>query len=201
MAALTPKQFYFLRHGETAWNRRGVMQGLTDIELDPIGERQAREVAPAIAALPIATICASPLIRARRTAEIVNAHNAPMILINDLKECSFGVYEGKPSGGAWREEWRNGARLEGVEAFDDYVARIIRGINQALTHPGPVLVVGHGGNFWAIERFAVKHAGIRVPNCGLFRLDPPAAADDPAWVSTLLAQPASPSVAIGEKAG
>ena len=196
---LTPKQFYFLRHGETAWNRRGIMQGLTDIELDPVGEHQAREVAAAVAALPIATICASPLIRARRTAEIVNANNTPIVLIDDLKECGFGVYEGKPSNGAWREEWRNGARLEGVEPFEDYVIRIIRGINQALTHPGPVLVVGHGGNFWAIERFAVKHAGIRVPNCGLFRLDPSTGANDPAWTSTLLAQPASPSVAIGEK--
>jgi probable phosphoglycerate mutase len=201
MAALKPVQFYFLRHGETAWNRRGVMQGHTDIALDPVGEHQAREVAPAVAALPIATICASPLLRARRTAEIVNVHKAPIVLIDDLKECGFGIYEGQPSDGAWRNEWRKGARLPGVEAFEDYVARIVGGINQALTHPGPVLVVGHGGNFWAIERFAVKHAGIRVPNCALFRLDPPLEADDPVWSSTLLAQPASPSVAIGEKVG
>ena len=40
-------EIWLIRHGETAWNRRGIMQGFTDIELDPVGEHQAREVAPA----------------------------------------------------------------------------------------------------------------------------------------------------------
>jgi hypothetical protein len=60
-----------------------------------------------------------------------------------------------------------------------------------------VLVVGHGGNFWAIERLMGLSSGARVANCALFRIDPPVAGDTH-WRSTLLAQPATPSVAIGE---
>jgi probable phosphoglycerate mutase len=195
---LKPVSFYFLRHGETAWNRRAIMQGHTDIALDPAGEHQAREVAAAVAALPIATICASPLQRALRTAEIVNVNRRPIALIDELKECCFGVYEGQPSNGPWREAWRKGATLPGVEPFEDFVTRVLAALTKALQFPGPVLVVGHGGNFWAIERLMGAPGGVRVANCALFRVDPPATGDDPHWRSTLLAQPASPSVAIGE---
>ena len=96
--------FYFLRHGETDWNRRRVMQGHTDIALNDAGIRQAQDIAPAVARLPIKTICTSSLGRAWRTAEIVNGNNVPLVVIDSLKECGFGVYEGQDSNGSWRVE-------------------------------------------------------------------------------------------------
>ena len=199
MAALTPVPFYFVRHGETDWNHRRIMQGTSDIELNAVGVSQAEEVAGVAENLGIATVCVSPLKRARRTAEILNRGNAPVVVIDDLKECSFGVYEGQSAAGAWREEWRAGASIPGGESFEDYVARALSGLNQALAHPGPVLVVAHGGTFWAIERHALKGERVRVANCVLFRLTPGASADA-AWRYDMVSEPTSPHVAMGEKA-
>jgi broad specificity phosphatase PhoE len=197
MTRLTPVSFYFLRHGETDWNRRRVMQGHTDIPLNACGIAQAEEVAPAVARLAIATICCSTLGRARCTAELVNTNNLPIVVIDDLKECGFGIYEGQDSDGAWREAWRAGGAIPGGESLDDYVTRLARGLNSALANPAPVLIVGHGGSVWPLERLAGIPPGLRIPNCALFRFDPPAGGRGP-WSCTSLAEPASPSVAIGE---
>src|SRR5690606_10907779 len=103
---LTRTPFYFLRHGETDWNRRRIMQGHTDTPLNACGVEQAKSIARDIADLEIATICCSPLLRARQTAAEVNAPlNRPVVIIDALKECAFGVYEGEPSNGAWRDSW------------------------------------------------------------------------------------------------
>lgn len=194
---LTPVSFYFLRHGETDWNRRRVMQGHRDIPLNACGIAQAEEVAPAVAKLPIATICCSTLGRAKRTAEIVNTRGAPLVVIDDLKECGFGIYEGQDAAAAWREGWRKGEPIPGGESLVEYSARLLRGMNTALAQPGPVLIVGHGGSVWPLERFAGIATGLHIVNCALYRFDPAAPEGGP-WTYTALAQPASPSVAIGE---
>ena len=197
MTRLTPVPFYFLRHGETDWNRRRIMQGHTDIPLNACGVTQAEEVAPAVARLPIVTICCSTLGRARRTAEIVNTMKAPIVVIDDLKECGFGIYEGQDAGGAWREDWRKGAAIPEGESLDVYTARLARGFNQALSNPGPVLIVGHGGSVWPLERLAKIAAGLKIANCALYRFDPPADGAD-SWTYTAVAEPSSLSVVIGE---
>ena len=69
--ALNPIPFWFLRHGETDWNAQGLSQGRTDIPLNAIGLMQAARAAEAMRGRGIATIVASPLDRAYRTAEIV----------------------------------------------------------------------------------------------------------------------------------
>lgn len=187
--------FYFLRHGETDWNRRRVMQGHTDIALNDAGMRQAHDLAPAVAALPIKTICASPLARARRTAELVNVNAAPIVTIDALKECGFGIYEGQDSGGDWRAAWMSGGAIEGGEKRADFIARVHGALAEALSHPGPVLIAAHGGTFWALE--ALLGETIHVQNCTLFELNPPAPGQK-FWTSKQLACPVEPSLAIGQ---
>ena len=34
---------YLMRHGETFWNKKGLIQGSSDIELTPYGEELARD--------------------------------------------------------------------------------------------------------------------------------------------------------------
>ena len=189
--------FYFLRHGETDWNRRRVMQGHTDIALSDVGVRQAEDVAPAVAQLPIKTICTSTLMRARRTAEIVNVNAAPIITIDALKECGFGVYEGQDSGGAWREGWMVGGAIEGGERRVDYIARVHRALVEALSYPAPVLIVAHGGTFWAMEDLLGET--VHVQNCTLYELRPPAGSAAH-WTAHHLACPVKPGLAIGQGA-
>ena len=68
---LTPVPFWYLRHGETDWNAQGVSQGSIDIPLNATGIAQAKAAAEQMVGLGIRTIVASPLSRARVTAEIV----------------------------------------------------------------------------------------------------------------------------------
>jgi len=198
MSLLKPVPFYFLRHGETDWNQRRIIQGQTDTDLNQTGEQQAAYVAAHVAALDVTTICCSTLLRACRTAEIVNRERRLSVLhIANLMECSFGEVEGQPSNGDWVETWRQGGPMPGGETYDTYTRRILRAFNEALEQPGPVLIVSHGGNFWALEHHGLIPPGPRVPNCGLFRLEPPAS-DSKYWHVKQLAAPPGVSLAIGE---
>lgn len=85
------------RHGETPWNREGRYQGHTDIPLAESGEGQARALGARLAEVRIDRAVASPLVRARKTAELIlGSARAPMLGFDDgLKEISHGKWEGK----------------------------------------------------------------------------------------------------------
>jgi broad specificity phosphatase PhoE len=59
---LTHAMFFFLRHGETSWNREQRTQGREDVPLNSNGLDQARRACELVRGLQIATVCASPLI-------------------------------------------------------------------------------------------------------------------------------------------
>src|SRR4051812_26388074 len=85
-----------VRHGETAWNRDGRYQGRTDIPLSETGQAQVAALGRRLASLPIAVAYASPLSRAKTTAEAILA-GRPIGLSLDagLVEISHGGWEGK----------------------------------------------------------------------------------------------------------
>jgi len=176
---ITPTPFYFLRHGETDWNKLRLMQGQTETALNTTGIFQAEAASQFLAKRKIATICTSPLRRARHTADIIAKQHpgANVVEIDDLKESNFGSYEGHPSG-PWREAWMKGEELPGAELFEDFLERCLSAINRALENPGPVLIVSHGGVFYAIRRWALGGAAVRTGNCELMALAPPKARDE-----------------------
>jgi broad specificity phosphatase PhoE len=64
------------------------------------------------------------------------------------------------------------AERHGGEPFSVFVSRAVDGLNQALAHPGPVLVVAHGGIFCAVQaRVRVDYDG-DMTNGVPVRLDP-----------------------------
>lgn len=80
-----------LRHGHTAWNRAGRIQGATDIPLDdPARAELAGFMLPA--PWSAADLWASPLSRAAETARIVGDRD-PM-LAPELSEMNWGKWEG-----------------------------------------------------------------------------------------------------------
>lgn len=83
------------RHGETPWNADGRYQGQEDIALSPIGEAQATALSARLRDEPIARAVASPLSRARRTAEIALGDRAAMLTVDSgLMEIAHGEWEG-----------------------------------------------------------------------------------------------------------
>ena len=143
------------RHGQTAWNALGRLQGHTDVPLDEVGRGQARALADALADAGVTAIWTSDLARARQTAEIVAAALAlpAPTLDPDLRERRFGAFEGltrdecatrHPE--AWRSYTAGTGDPAGAETRADAAARIARALDRvASTDGGPALVVNHGG--------------------------------------------------------
>ena len=111
-------KLYFTRHGQTIWNVEGKVCGATDIELTELGHKQAIELGERIKAdknIKIDEIVASPLIRAKNTAEhISEITGIPMHTDMRVIEQNFGKYEG---GGRRSKEFSE-ARNNFVYSFD-----------------------------------------------------------------------------------
>ena len=88
---------YIMRHGETDWNKKGLIQGRIDIPLNEDGVAAAIKTREGFEKEYIVfdKIFSSPYIRAMKTAEIIaETKNTPVISNSDIQEMSFGDYEG-----------------------------------------------------------------------------------------------------------
>jgi broad specificity phosphatase PhoE len=172
-----PQQdFFFLRHGQTDWNLQGRFQGHTDIALNATGLAQAESAAQLLAAHRIDVIAASPLLRARQTAEIVGRKlGKTPSFDDDLKERRFGRFEGlvvnevKASLGLQPHERLKQHLPDDAEQWHETTARTARVVGTWLErHPASsVLFVAHSGLFDALHemilgvRIEPKHAPYR----------------------------------------
>ncbi|MCW2537504.1 MAG: putative phosphoglycerate mutase [Modestobacter sp.] len=85
-----------VRHGQTEWSRSGQHTGVTDLPLLPEGEDDARRLRSVLGQRQITHAFVSPLLRARRTAELAGLFdgNVETALEPDLVEVDYGGYEG-----------------------------------------------------------------------------------------------------------
>ncbi len=67
-------KIYLIRHGETDWNQQGRFQGREDIALNENGINQAMRCGAALSKGRFRAVITSPLVRARKTGEIVAEH-------------------------------------------------------------------------------------------------------------------------------
>jgi len=134
-----------IRHGETEWSRDRRHTGVTDLPLLPEGEAAARALAPRLAEEDFDLVLASPLLRARETAELAGL--APE-LDPDLREWEYGEYEGRTTAEIREErpgwdQWRDGC--PGGESAADVGARTDRVIARVLdSGADTVALVAHG---------------------------------------------------------
>ncbi|PWB96656.1 histidine phosphatase family protein [Salinibacterium hongtaonis] len=139
---------YLIRHGETDWNKTRRIQGRSDIPLNETGRRQALRAAAQLAGHHWDHIVASPLSRARETAQII-AHElglAEPIVIPELVERNYGQAEGLTRtelDARFPEE----AAVPGRESRFEVAGRAIPALialGEEFTN-GSVLAVTHGG--------------------------------------------------------
>jgi broad specificity phosphatase PhoE len=173
-ATLAPVPFWFLRHGETDWNAQGISQGNVDIPLNATGIAQARGAAEKLRTRGIATIVASPLSRARVTAEFVGeALGLPVALDADLREVAFGVQEGQAMSG-WFADWVSGAFTpQGAETFATLRRRAVAAVDRATALPPVVLVVSHGALFRSLRSAMGIEPNMRTQNAVPIFCEPP----------------------------
>ena len=162
---LEHRSFYYLRHGQTEWNLSGRAQSQQDVELNATGRAQAASAIPKLLQTGITAICVSPLKRALETASIISAAlQIPTLVVDDLKEACWGECEGARKG-AWFEQWKAGVTPVGAEPFDEFIGRGLRGLNTALESGERVLIVAHGGTYWAVESATGVRLEEDAPNC------------------------------------
>ncbi len=158
------RRILLTRHGQTAWNALGKLQGHTDIALNDLGRDQARALAETVRSAGITAVWTSDLVRARETGEIAAAAlglAAPTI-DPTLRERQFGVFEGltrdecatqHPE--AWQAWMAQTGAPPGGEPREAAVARMADALARiAATGGGPALVISHGGvmRLWLISR-------------------------------------------------
>ncbi len=154
---------YLTRHGETAENAAGLVQGRgLDPDLNAVGRAQAEALARHLAGVPLAAVATSTQKRSQQTAAPVLAeHPGAVLVVRDgLDEMDWGVHEGRGFTPASRDRetatdyerlnahWNageTGLRVSGGESPDDVWARVRPVLAElgAAYPEGDVLVVSH----------------------------------------------------------
>lgn len=168
------KHFYMIRHGETEANVAKIMAGSMDSPLTQNGIDQAKKAAGIVSMLnnKPKTIVHSHLSRARDTANHINALlNAPIYEDPDFAELNAGDWEGVPYDQC-QELLVGWQTPPGGESFNEFCERLKRAKNTHLQrHPGPVLIVCHGGVFRAFGKiYGLNMPGVK--NCHLYEFEP-----------------------------
>lgn len=159
--------FYFLRHAQTDHNVHRIYDDENEIELNQTGIQQALELQQVIANLPIATVCSSPLRRAQQTKEIVlKGKMFKDVVLEDLRECPSALWRlflASESRSLTPQEW---------EIIQGFINRIDQGLNQAFQHDDPLLLIAHGGTYWALSHLLKLEGNRKVDNCTLVEIFP-----------------------------
>jgi broad specificity phosphatase PhoE len=139
-------ELWLIRHAETEWSKAGRHTGLTDIPLTEEGRAHAATLPQRLGGQCFAAVFASPLQRARETAELAGLGDQAQVR-DDLVEYDYGDYEGITTDEIRRARpgwylWRDG--VPGGEQPDDVGARADRIIAEALAVDGDVALVAHG---------------------------------------------------------
>ncbi len=156
-----PQKLILIRHGHTAHNKKKILQGWLDTELDEIGINQAKKVAERLTSFKIDAIYTSDLKRAKRTAqEIAQKLGKRVTSTPHLRETNLGIFQGQP----WKnlpshlkELWDRHIQafknedLYWKEHQGESLAEIYHRLTQLLDHlktkhsNQQVLLVTHGG--------------------------------------------------------
>ena len=167
-------KLFCVRHGETFHNLSNRIQGQSDSELSPLGQRQCRAVAEALGTLAIDAIIASPLRRALDSARCVaDKLNLSVEVDPRLMEIHAGIFQGH----CWDEidrqfpaeaaRWRSqnpDYRIPQGESRRDLMNRA-RDAFCAIREAGyrQAIVVAHGGTLSAAFKSLLEIPAERNP--------------------------------------
>lgn len=177
-----------VRHGETAWNAEGRVQGQLDIPLNATGLRQARAVASALKGEAFDAVYSSDLVRALQTAQ----PSADMVrkqvqLDPRLRERHYGVFQSityAEAKGRFPEDY---ARFkakdldfdfetgESLRGFDERVLLFFRELLESRKGQN-LLIFTHGGVLEIVYRHATGRGlttprDFEIPNAAINRIE------------------------------
>ena len=184
---MTVTRLCLIRHGETAWNAEGRVQGQLDIPLSPTGLAQAKAVAAALKGESFDAIYSSDLVRVRQTAQPSADQFKKSVLLDErLRERHYGVFQSITYVEAKERFPEDYARFrakdldfdfetgESLRGFDERVLVFFRELLEAKKGQS-LLIFTHGGVLEIVYRHATGRGlttprDFEIPNAALNRV-------------------------------
>lgn len=182
------KEIYIIRHGETEYNRKGIIQGSgVNKPLNETGRQQSALFFDRYMDVGFDAIVHTNLIRTQETVSpFIRQNNADVIEMPELREISWGIFEGLPYSPEMKKDyndmiasWGRGdyaARLEGGESAEELMQRVTKGLNSIFSmEADKILVCSHGRTMrclmCVIEDLHLKHMEtVHHSNTGLYKV-------------------------------
>lgn len=167
---------YIVRHGETEWNLKGIIQGHQDSALTPQGINQAKKLGKHLKDIKFDFAFSSDLLRTKKTAELISLeHNLTVQTSNLLRERYMGRMEGMEYAIAKKKFADHFSKLasmsldqrfnhkpyQDIESDGEMITRFITILREiSIGNPDKTgLIVTHGG----IMRVFLMHLGWATP--------------------------------------
>ncbi|MFK4785544.1 histidine phosphatase family protein [Fusobacterium sp. MFO224] len=166
---------YFVRHGQTIWNKEGIFQGIKDSPLTELGRNQAEKLKEKLNPINFTHFYSSPLGRAQETLAILTKDRVdPKIdTITNFREINLGKMEGVPKEifeetypNQFYNFWNDGKHYDPTEfsgeTFQSVYERAQDGLQELIEKhdsEDTLLIVSHGILLEAIFTF-IKKEGI-----------------------------------------
>ncbi|MBN7815733.1 histidine phosphatase family protein [Algoriphagus pacificus] len=163
------KKIYLVRHGQTDFNLKGVVQGSgINADINETGRKQAALFFEAYKDVPFDQLYHTALIRTKQSIQGFLDLGIPVETLPELNEISWGDYEGTPmtpDESQYYEhmlgQWKLGNldyAIAGGESPNIVAARMIKGIEKIINGPGEtILVCMHGRAMRIFLSLIMKH--------------------------------------------
>ena len=150
------RKLYIVRHGQTDFNKRGVVQGSgVDAPLNDFGRKQAQRFYEAYRHLPLDRVYTSALQRTHQSVAQFIDDGLPHQSLAQFNEIHWGNKEGQSFSPENHDQykqvvqaWADGdehARITGGESAREMGDRLQAGMEQVLNQPGEhILICMHG---------------------------------------------------------
>ncbi|MDA8793129.1 histidine phosphatase family protein [Bacteriovoracaceae bacterium] len=164
-------EFFYIRHGQTDWNKKNVFQGHNDIPLNQTGKEQARVLSSKLVLADDAIIFSSPLKRAKETAQIATSLTNNIVIMPEFMECN------SPEGAKYLLSLKGETKLpcfknlnQNGESPEELLLRVRVGLNKMkeLSDGKTAYLFSHGGIGTAICKL-LEINYFKTPNCGMFK--------------------------------
>lgn len=167
---LSSKKIYLIRHGQTDYNRQGIVQGSgVDTDLNDLGHRQAQAFFDRYKNVPFDKVYTSALKRSQQSIKGFLDLGIPHETFKGLNEINWGNKEGQkitPEEDIYYhfmlEEWRKGKTnlpIEGGESPDEVTARMVPVMDQIMSRDQEknILICMHGRAMRILLCYLLKH--------------------------------------------
>jgi len=165
------QQLIVVRHGQTAYNLAGLIQGHIDIPLNSRGKIQAEQLGLILREHHFDHVFSSDLSRSTLTAELILKENKhyPRVPVTQLdkrlREYYFGEYDGQ----LWHHQAFNSTEanlsIESKDAFRKRVWNFLDELYSRFTLPQSILVISHLGLLQLLLEEASVQENYRGDNC------------------------------------